>query len=220
MCTCGQIGIVHLVNNAPLSSVGLFRFLIGMPLPFSVSLVAVLDNVKNATMTDSTVTFNLFIDDESLSVKNNSSENLFSAEFLLVWEEKIEKWKKVAEEGDAEGQVQLGACYYFGDGVPRDVTEAVKWYRKAAEQGNAEAQCRLGLCYDTGTGVQQNKEEAVEWYNKAAEQGHVDALHLLGASYYYGWGVPKDEEQAVKWLHQAEERGCESAVTLLHQMGK
>lgn len=31
----------------------------------------------------------------------------------------------------------------YGDDVPQDHTEAVKWYKKAAEQGNEKAQ--LGL---------------------------------------------------------------------------
>ena len=149
-----------------------------------------------------------------------ADESLSSSDFMLDWEEKIAKWKKAAEAGDPEAQVLLGICYYFGDGIPRDVEEAARWYRKAAEQGHAEAQCRLGLCYDAGTGVLQDKAEAMEWYRRAAEQGHPDALHLVGGCYYYGWGVHKDEEEAVKWLQKATEHGVESAVALLKKMGK
>ncbi len=32
-----------------------------------------------------------------------------------------------------------------GDGVSKDLTEAVRWYRTAAEQGNEEALNRLHL---------------------------------------------------------------------------
>ncbi len=42
---------------------------------------------------------------------------------------------KPAEEGKADAQYFLGLCYCHGDdGVPEDLTEAVKWFRKASEQ--------------------------------------------------------------------------------------
>src|SRR5258707_13165882 len=42
-------------------------------------------------------------------------------------------YQKAAELGDREGQFGLGDCYANGDGVAKDLKEAVKWYRKAAE---------------------------------------------------------------------------------------
>ena len=46
---------------------------------------------------------------------------------------------KQAEAGDAEAQYSLGMMYAYGEGVPEDSVEAVKWYRKSAEQGNEKA---------------------------------------------------------------------------------
>jgi TPR repeat protein len=40
--------------------------------------------------------------------------------------------RKMAEAGDATAQNDLGVRYYEGDGVPKDLTEAVKWFQKAA----------------------------------------------------------------------------------------
>lgn len=37
--------------------------------------------------------------------------------------------------------------YKFGEGVPQDYVEAVKWFRMAAEQGYAGAQHNLGVMY-------------------------------------------------------------------------
>lgn len=39
------------------------------------------------------------------------------------------------EQGQAEGQSNLGILYDLGQGVKQDYVEAAKWYRKAAEQG-------------------------------------------------------------------------------------
>ena len=64
--------------------------------------------------------------------------------------EAVKWYRKVAEQGIAEAQYNLGVCYFYGKGVRRDYAEAVKWYRKAAEQGIAEAQSNLGVCYYIG----------------------------------------------------------------------
>ena len=40
-------------------------------------------------------------------------------------------------------QLRLAECYEKGQGVPKDMDEAIRWYRKAAEQGNKDAEKRL-----------------------------------------------------------------------------
>ena len=73
-----------------------------------------------------------------------------------------------AEAGDPNAQLSLGWMYRFGDGVPVDYAEAVKWFRKAADQGHAMAQNNLGAMYRFGYGVQKDYAEAYAWYNLAA----------------------------------------------------
>ncbi|MCL2389948.1 MAG: SEL1-like repeat protein [Endomicrobia bacterium] len=56
----------------------------------------------------------------------------------------VEKTKKSAEAGNAEGQFELGKMYYYsGTGVKQDRAKAAIWLGKAAEQGHAEAQKML-----------------------------------------------------------------------------
>ena len=80
--------------------------------------------------------------------------------------------KKLAEQGDANAQLNLGVMYDNGLGVTQDYKEAVKWYSKAAEQGHASAQNTMGVAYDYGQGVIQNYIQAHAWYNLAASQGN------------------------------------------------
>jgi len=54
--------------------------------------------------------------------------------------EAVKRYRKEAEQGDADAQWNLGWHYENGWGVTQDDAEAVKWFRKAAEQGNAQAQ--------------------------------------------------------------------------------
>jgi TPR repeat protein len=85
-----------------------------------------------------------------------------------------------AEQGDAEAQYRLGLNYFNGgEGVTRDLDEAVKWYRLAAEQGHVYAQSSLALMYSKGEGVTRDLAEATKWFRLAAEQGHAFAQRNL-----------------------------------------
>ena len=81
------------------------------------------------------------------------------------------KWYRLAaEQGNADGQTNLGVVYATGQGVPQDYQEAVKWCRLAAEQGVAEAQGNLAFMYTTGQGVPQDYVQAHKWINLAASR--------------------------------------------------
>lgn len=85
--------------------------------------------------------------------------------------DKIAKWRKAAEQGNADAQYNLGKSYSKGEGVKKDAAEAVKLYRKAAEQGDDKAQNNLGCLYSIGEGVVKNEIESYKWYLLAATQG-------------------------------------------------
>ena len=50
-------------------------------------------------------------------------------------EESFAWYKKSADLGSAAGQLGVGKAYYYGRGVKRSGTEAVKWFTLAAQQG-------------------------------------------------------------------------------------
>ena len=127
----------------------------------------------------------------------------------------VEHYRKAAELGHADAQLQLGYCYDIGAGVSQDCYEAVKWYRKSAEQGNIYAQHNLGNSYYNGEGVTKDYYEAVKWYRKAADQGYASAQNNLGSRYYNGEGVGKDYYEAVKWYRKSADQGNEVAQSNL-----
>lgn len=132
-------------------------------------------------------------------------------EELTTENESFETILKNAKRGDCNAQFELGEMYYYGKGVSKNYSEAVKWYRKAADQGDEIAQCNLGICYKNGQGVPQNYQEAVKWYRKAAEQGDKVAQFNLGICYKNGQGVPQNYQEAVKWYRKAAEQGNSDA---------
>ncbi len=111
--------------------------------------------------------------------------------------------RPLAEQGNANAQLNLGVMYENGQGVLQEYREAAKWYRLAAEQGNVPAQANLGVIYRNGQGVLQNYQEALKWTRLSAEQGNALAQSILGAMYNTGQGVPQDFVRAHMWLNIA-----------------
>lgn len=81
-----------------------------------------------------------------------------------------------ALKGNAEAQYSLGWSYYHGEGVLRDLREAVRWYALAADQGHADAQCNLGWCYYRGEGVAKDETEAARWWRISARRKRFRAV--------------------------------------------
>ena len=149
-------------------------------------------------------------------------------------EQRIERVRNAAMQGDADAQYALGFAYYYGfaakwvhkgdtrarhylsriyedgGGVSADYQEAVEWFRKAAELGHVEAQAMLATLYQSGHqegGVLQSHRKAVEWWRRAAEQGHAPSQINLGGMYFKGLGVLENYGEAVKWFRKAGRQG-------------
>ncbi len=78
------------------------------------------------------------------------------------------EWLRMAEEGDAEAQYNLGILYDLGQGVAQSMVKAASWYRKSAEQGFTAAQYNLAVSFANGDGVPQNNVLAYALFDLAA----------------------------------------------------
>ena len=85
-------------------------------------------------------------------------------------------------------QNNMGVLYANGQGVDKDLVEAVRWYRKAAEQGHAQAQTNLGFTYANGRGVDKDVKRAADWCARAAAQGHPVGMRLAASYFAAGRG--------------------------------
>ena len=125
---------------------------------------------------------------------------------------------RMADQGDAVAQYNLGFSYAYGTGVPQDDALALAWYRKSAEQGLAAAQHHLGVMYANGEGTPQDFTEAITWLRRAAAQHYSTARYHLGVMYSNGDGVPNDEAEAVAWFRVAANEGDVPAQYMLGMM--
>ena len=124
-------------------------------------------------------------------------------------------WRKAAESGHAQAQIELGHCFAHGKGVAKDMVTAAGWFAKAAAQGNANGQCILGSLYESGAGVERDPKAAAKLVAKAAAQGDARAQYFFAAAYEDGVGVAQDDAAAALWYAKAAKQGCPHSVARL-----
>lgn len=127
----------------------------------------------------------------------------------------LEFFSKAAASNFALAQVNMGALYLNGLGVPRDDVEAVKWTRLAANQGLAPALSDLGEMYLRGQGVTVDYVRAAQLLRAAASQGYAPAQSSLAAMYVMGRGVKQDFREALRLNGLAADQGYAPAMVAL-----
>ena len=89
--------------------------------------------------------------------------------------------RRLADQGNVNGQLNLGFMYGTGRGVPKDHAEAVKWWQEAADQGSVRAQANLRLIHEMGLGAPLDPAGAPTWPEKTAERGGTIAESVRNA---------------------------------------
>lgn len=124
------------------------------------------------------------------------------------YDEAFTCYKKAAVEGDPAAFSGLGACYFQGRGVEKDIKKALLWYEKAAEQGNVQAQRETANIYAGAPDMAlKNVERQAYWYEKAAGQGDAFSQYAIGNCYLEGVGVKKSVNCAKEWTLLSAEQG-------------
>ena len=118
--------------------------------------------------------------DTNISAKNQEDIESQYAAGLALWlshdyEEVFKCFKRLAEQGHAQAQYNLGLLYRNGEGTLTDKKKAFYWCTQAAEQGLALAQYNLGILYYNGEGTSANMKQAAYWIKKAYENGFENA---------------------------------------------
>ncbi|MBC8285235.1 MAG: sel1 repeat family protein [Nitrospinae bacterium] len=83
----------------------------------------------------------------------------------------LEKLLPLAARGHSAAQYNLGVMSEWGNGVPKDNAEALKWYKLSAEGSHRDAQNNLGAMYSKGEGTKQSFVDALKWFVISAENG-------------------------------------------------
>ncbi len=148
------------------------------------------------------------------------SSLFYSTVFLFGSENQFERRLSLAEQGDAEAQLEVAISYQEGKGAEKDFASARKWFLKSAEQGNASAAFWVGMGYTLGSGVETDPVRAVTWYKKAAYGGHAFAQQVLANQYTTGNGIEKDLAEAYALYNLAVAMGENDGFGTVHFASK
>ena len=112
--------------------------------------------------------------------------------------------RKLADQGDADAQWQMGVTYHNGEELPHDDAQAMQWFLRAAEKGHVNAQATLGAYYWAGRGVPQDLSKAYFWSAIALAQGDENSKSRLQglASQMTHAQVSAARQQAEIWIRQ------------------
>jgi TPR repeat protein len=108
-------------------------------------------------------------------------------------------FRRAAEHGLSAAQNTLGVLLGNGNGVRKNVDEALSWLRKAFHAGDMCAAHNIAITYrEIG-----DLPMAVRWFRKSVDAGDEDALVQLGIHYYWGRGARKNPKAAVRCFRRA-----------------
>jgi TPR repeat protein len=131
---------------------------------------------------------------------------LLGAQFASA--QTLEEMISLANEGIPSYQCMLGYKYLDGDGVEKNIPEAVKWFKLAAGNGDVYAAYTLGKTFHDGDGMPQDYTEAMKWFRVAAELGDANSQYRVAEMYEHGTGIEKDYVAAYAWLSLAIGNGA------------
>ncbi|GHV59331.1 hypothetical protein FACS1894103_2490 [Campylobacterota bacterium] len=134
----------------------------------------------------------------------------------------IAELEKGCKNGNAANCTDLGASYYWGDGVQQDYAKAAELFKKGCDKGNAAGCANLGGLYYEGDGVQQDYAKTAELYKKACDKGHALGCSNLGFLYYEGNGVKQNNAKALELFTKScdlgDNNGCDYRVFMLRKL--
>ncbi len=125
-------------------------------------------------------------------------------------------FKQAALAGMSEAKRDLGLCFYFGNGTPKNEQKAEKWMQEAARENVSLAQYRMGLWSAKGSFTAHNWfKKALKLFKAEAQQGNKEAELKYAYMHDKGYGVDEDNQIARKgYLKLANENNSEAQYHL------
>ena len=104
-----------------------------------------------------------------------------------------------------------------GDGVPKDLTRAVRMHERGCELRDAASCVSAARMQASGAGVPPNRSKQVELLGAACTLGDALACAVPAKAFANGTGVARDERRAAELWQRACAGGVASACEALEQ---
>ncbi len=119
---------------------------------------------------------------------------------------------------DPTYQYLLGMRNLNGDGIPKNIEEAVNLLTLSANANYSEAQISLGKLYLNGVEVPQNFQKAIFWLDIASKNNNPEAQYLIGYMYENGLGLEKNLDNAKNFYKIASLKGHQKSIDAIENL--
>ena len=123
----------------------------------------------------------------------------------------VATWGYVDQIDSAENN--LGLMYHNGEGVQKNIKEAIKWYTLSADKENVDAQVNLAKLLYNGIEVDEDLEEAFRLFSLAAAQQDPYSQFWIGIHFQYN--EDPDLGEAIQLYRLSAEQGYAPAQVQL-----
>ena len=130
------------------------------------------------------------------------------------------KFKELGEHDCPFSNCILGVMNQKGEGVKKDIDQAIRYYERSAQLGLADAELHLARLFDSEeAGARKDGSIAMKWLHMAADHGSAEAQLWLGKLYLKGApSIKRDAFIAQIWLHKAADQGLSEAKVVLSRI--
>ena len=139
------------------------------------------------------------------------------------YDQAVEEFTYLAEEGNNIAAYHMGLIYEEGLGVEPSLEKAAQYYLKAYEAGNTLAATKLGTFLIEGKGVEKNVDDGLNLLKTAGRTGNKEALYMLGEMYNRSENMENDYVIAGGYYKLAALQGYAQAqyqLALLYLFGR
>jgi tetratricopeptide (TPR) repeat protein len=126
----------------------------------------------------------------------------------------LEMYRKASAMGNGAAMDNLGALFFSGLGVAKDLDQARAWFQKAADLGNSSAMVALGEMHRSAT----DYPKARNLFEAAASRGNPKGMNNLAVMYENGNGMAKDYAEARRLFEKGAAQHDDLAMLNLGEM--
>lgn len=144
-------------------------------------------------------------------------------EEALVCFLKSVKYTGTNDEDKGNSLYFLGFMYRHGQGVDKDIAQAMTYFEQSVNLGNEGACYSLATVYYHGKFFPRDYAKAKYYYELGAERGSLSSMLNLGIMYDEGIGVEMDKAKAYKLFNDAAKLGDIDAtynLGIMHEYGE
>ena len=118
----------------------------------------------------------------------------------------LSAYKELAKENDPKANLELGLIYLKGDGIAKNLNQAVEYFQKASDLGNLESSYFLGKIYLSEKTKYYNPKKAYNIFVDASDKNHGKSQLMIGRFLLMGEIVSKDYEKALHYFKLASKQ--------------